>query len=540
MAKNSSFQNRVSIILVVCLLCMLGILVNSYSDMVAEKSPPGAVMIDLPAVESAKQMPPVRFLHDRHTDALKGRKDCSACHLKRDDSLVFKFKRLEDKTAKTNMDIYHVNCIGCHQEQNAVGESAGPVTGQCRACHVSRESAESSSVPIHFSKSLHYRHESSALIKPSSSDDEKNCSACHHQFNEADKKLYYKKGEEGSCVYCHKGSQTNNVSAIKTAAHSACINCHIKNAENKQTSGPVLCVGCHDRKEQEKIKKVEAVPRLNRNQPDVILLWDQAVESQKGAGASQKPSMNPVAFDHLNHEKNSRNCRTCHHASLDRCGKCHSKRGAEEGQFISLEQAMHDAKSEKSCIGCHRSKFADKNCAGCHALIPEKRFDESSCTACHSVSVETPDFSELNNKEKEALAKKALGKPAAGHRMLSDEHIPETVTIGIMQDKYEPVKLPHRRIVHKLSSVIKESKIAGSFHQNETTLCAACHHHTAPTKRPPACVSCHGIKAEMAQNNRPGLKGAYHGQCIICHQKMEIQKPAATDCAGCHPKRSNE
>jgi len=40
------------------------------------------------------------------------------------------------------------------------------------------------------------------------------------------------------------------------------------------------------------------------------------------------------------------------------------------------------------------------------------------------------------------------------------------------------------------------------------------------------------------QKEKLGLKGAYHGQCMTCHQRMGIEKPLSTDCTACHPKKT--
>ena len=35
----------------------------------------------------------------------------------------------------------------------------------------------------------------------------------------------------------------------------------------------------------------------------------------------------------------------------------------------------------------------------------------------------------------------------------------------------------------------------------------------------------------------PGLKAAYHQQCMGCHREMGLEKPAATECAACHQEK---
>ncbi|MBT8356896.1 MAG: hypothetical protein KJO61_03910, partial [Deltaproteobacteria bacterium] len=105
MTKKVSFQRRAGILLVVFLFIAFAGLIRANSltggnnppigEDAREMSTPDIIMIDLPAIPGGEQMPAVRFFHDRHTDALKG-KSCNECHLKKDNSYIFKFKRTKD------------------------------------------------------------------------------------------------------------------------------------------------------------------------------------------------------------------------------------------------------------------------------------------------------------------------------------------------------------------------------------------------------------------------------------------------------------
>ena len=53
--------------------------------------------------------------------------------------------------------------------------------------------------------------------------------------------------------------------------------------------------------------------------------------------------------------------------------------------------------------------------------------------------------------------------------------------------------------------------------------------HSPAGERPPRCAACHG-EAAAATMDKPGLKVAYHRQCIGCHIEMNIQKQGCTDC----------
>jgi hypothetical protein len=252
--------------------------------------------------------------------------------------------------------------------------------------------------------------------------------------------------------------------------------------------------------------------------------------------------MPAVPFNHRVHEERLGSCRSCHHASLARCGECHTIGGDEKGAFVRLDQAMHDAKADQSCLGCHQSRQVEAACAGCHAQIPKKRFEAAACQQCHAVDKVAlePLFADKESRTK--LAETTMAALAGAYQRIPDEQIPDKVEIKAMVDQYEAAIFPHRKIVHALSAGIDESGMAKRFHGDMLTLCQGCHHNAPATVTPPKCTACHSntqeIATRIAGDGRPGLKGAYHGQCIGCHQKMGIKEPAATDCIKCHKERN--
>jgi predicted CXXCH cytochrome family protein len=494
-------------------------------------------MIDLPAKPGGDTMPAVQFLHGAHTGRVPADKKCSSCHLTREGRYVFKYMRIEDGTTETDMALYHQNCIDCHDETAATGKPSGPVTGECRSCHAANNTTASSWVPIAFDKSLHYRHISSRTIQPQSSEDTANCSACHHSYDEASRKTIYAKGEEGSCRYCHRETRTETGAAIRTASHDACVNCHQDLAARNQKAGPVDCAGCHSAAAQETIETVTPVPRIERNQPEYALLASWITDTTTDSGLAAK-QMNPVPFKHSVHEAANETCRSCHHDTLKKCGDCHTETGLPDGGKVQLAQSMHKRDSTRSCIGCHKAEQKEKNCAGCHASMPVKPFVEENCTLCHRV-----DRSELGPWPMDRAARAEVaanafrenpGEPAG----IADKQIPDKVVIDVLSDAYEGVNFPHRQIFRAIEQRIADNRMADHFHEQPVTLCMGCHHHSPPSLQPPKCASCHGEAFKHMQDGRPGLVGAYHGQCISCHQEMEIKEPAATDCNKCHKPKA--
>jgi len=486
--------------------------------------------IDSMKVFGKLERPSVTYLHQRHTEALeKKNKDCSACHLSENDPQLGKermstrFMRLEDTTKQAVMDIYHNNCIACHKETKAAQEKSGPL--ECGECHRPQVTVVSSRQPIGMDKSLHYRHSKAMDNK---------CEKCHHEYNEKTKKLFYAKDQEGTCRYCHKSGTEENRISLRQAAHIACIDCHRQIFAKDETAGPFNCSGCHEPAEQKLIETIKDVPRMKRNQPDFVLVKTSASDKEK---ANALTRMNRVPFNHQAHEKYNDTCRVCHHAALNDCQQCHSLLGKKDGDGVTLEQAMHRLNVDQSCIGCHESKQTTPACAGCHTSFEQKRpKGTTSCVNCHMVP-KSQLSGTLPKDEAKMMAAQTLNYRDAVSETYSDEDIPETVAIKVLSNKYEPVKLPHRKIVKTMAAKIKNNQLANYFHYEKGTVCQGCHHNSPAAKTPPKCVSCHSQPFNEKDPFKPGLMAAYHRQCMECHKAMGIEKPVATDCTACHQKK---
>ncbi|MDY0302047.1 MAG: cytochrome c3 family protein [Trichlorobacter sp.] len=125
--------------------------------------------------------------------------------------------------------------------------------------------------------------------------------------------------------------------------------------------------------------------------------------------------------------------------------------------------------------------------------------------------------------------------------------IPEQITINKIQKYYDPVVFNHGNHISALQD------------------CSLCHHHTADGQvSNQNCVRCHknsgaqpvvgcqgchaadpfsstAIKQMGRQQppvyhrDQPGLKAAYHQQCLGCHQEMGMP----TDCQDCHARNDS-
>ncbi len=532
MEKEKSLPVRagISVAVVFFLICAVGVLgsealLNPSDQLASSLVRSDVITIDTLSVFGKLERPPVVFLHDKHTDALEEKnKDCAICHLSEDERLSPKLKRLEDTGRKAVMNIYHNNCITCHAEILAAGEKAGPIL--CAECHREKPLIMSSRSPMGFDKSLHYRHFTAHEDK---------CERCHHEYDQENKQLIYSKDKEGTCRYCHKEKtevlESEKRISMRLASHLACIDCHRKALAKEMSAGPVRCSGCHDLEQQKKIEKVETVPRMKRNQPDVVLI-------KTGDKEGLKTRMYRVPFGHKAHEVYNDTCRVCHHTDLKSCADCHTLSGSEEGEFIRLEQAMHQQGATQSCHGCHEQRQREQDCAGCHAVLDKGRKQESSaCLKCH-MAPPPESTGVLSQAGEMQLARMIPEIWRATFGISHDVNIPEKVVIKELTDRFEPVEFDHGKVYQYMVKKIEDDKLAGYFHQSEATICQGCHHNSPVSGKPPRCGSCHGMPFNEKHLYAPGLKGAYHRKCMGCHDEMGIEKPAHVECAGCHIEKT--
>jgi len=484
-----------------------------------------AVTIDTLAKFEKLELPVVTFYHDMHADALaKQGKDCATCHEKDSKGkLSIKFKRLVDDDPDTIKSIYHTECIGCHKDMIDAGQKSGPLDGQCRSCHTTKP-AKSDWTSITMDKSLHYRH-----IKATGG--EEKCDTCHHVYDETAKKLVPAKGKEQNCRNCHMAEPTVKsadltVPSFDQVAHTACVSCHKDFTAKKLESGPIRCEGCHTAAKQADIKIVNDVPRLKRGQPDVTLL----VAVKNGKAMS---NIGPVPFDHAKHETYLKDCRSCHVGE-----------GSMDGKFFEQAGDMHLKTNMQGCIGCHKTRQEEKAvCAGCHSQMAENKApNKATCAKCHEASL-TGLYVDGKLPEKDVVKAEATAALAMRNHdvaTISDADIPEKVVIDSLSDQFGPSTLPHRKIVKRLIKEMQGDTMAGYFHGQETLVCQGCHHNSPASKTPPKCSSCHGAPFNPERPDMPGLKAAYHGQCMGCHAAMKLEKPVSTTCddaQGCHKKK---
>ncbi|MFC1520988.1 sulfate respiration complex hexadecaheme cytochrome HmcA [Elusimicrobiota bacterium] len=510
----------------------------------------GVITINAAEQFGPLERPPVTFLHGKHVSELaKQNKDCNVCHLTdsaNNEYRSLKFLRNKETGKQEIMDLYHAKCVECHKERSDQGLEAGPATtNECGICHIREPKVSALRQDVELDKSLHYRHVKAHKDK---------CDKCHHEYNEKNKKIYYAKGQERSCRDCHieedslssprplseasslsslplrerarvRGIKNSEISSMRTASHKQCISCHKINASKNKDTGPVSCEGCHDRSKQLAYKKIKRVPRIKRNQPDIALVCP--IDLKKGR-------MKTVPFNHKVHEQANDTCRACHHESLKACKDCHTVFGDDKAEGTTLAMSMHDMASKHSCVGCHNSEKVKTDCAGCHKNMKQGGLSDKNCQTCHR----GPMPKTVKSKGKmSAHYLKMLAKRNYSKLSWNNTEIEKTIKISQLSEKYEPAIFPHRKIIDHLRKKIKKSNLAKTFHENENAMCLGCHHNNPADAKPAKCSHCHGkpFDSRNLDISMPGLKGAYHLQCMGCHTNMGLEKH--NDCTTCHKEK---
>jgi hypothetical protein len=143
-------------------------------------------------------------------------------------------------------------------------------------------------------------------------------------------------------------------------------------------------------------------------------------------------------------------------------------------------------------IDTRETDQAVKDCTDCHTCI-----DPSHKDPC------IPDCSRFVLQQKHERE----------HDSLND--MEETIVIGSLENIYLPVVFSHKS--HAKMGQMGEG-------------CSICHHYSPAEEIAPACENCHQPAVDEEHIDHPGLKGAYHRNCIFCH----IEWSHENDCENCH------
>jgi octaheme c-type cytochrome (tetrathionate reductase family) len=126
----------------------------------------------------------------------------------------------------------------------------------------------------------------------------------------------------------------------------------------------------------------------------------------------------------------------------------------------------------------------------------------------------------------------------------------ESTLLKSRADDYEPVRFSHRihdgltggdcGVCHHRYSSDDNDRVGTGLKEMHSAMeiklggpCSSCHDNMEGHE-PQSCARCHGLPNEGDSPSRIGLKGAYHRQCVGCHESQEKPTSAPTACAACH------
>ena len=135
--------------------------------------------------------------------------------------------------------------------------------------------------------------------------------------------------------------------------------------------------------------------------------------------------------------------------------------------------------------------------------------DRQYCFDCHQCAHPTAEDPCLKSCPHRIERRAAHDSPTVDY--------PDIIQIGDRSGLYEPVVFFHR--YHAEMCMMGQG-------------CASCHHSGAAGEFPP-CGECHSsgeTAIEQVNLEQPGLKGAYHRQCMDCH----ISWRHGNECSSCH------
>lgn len=101
--------------------------------------------------------------------------------------------------------------------------------------------------------------------------------------------------------------------------------------------------------------------------------------------------------------------------------------------------------------------------------------------------------------------------------------------------RFSPGRGPEVALIDQLSIQYVPVVFAHKLHAQMTEIsggCALCHHFNPSHKILP-CRECHST-SNLENLAKPGLKGAYHRQCLNCHREWSHE----TKCVVCHAKKT--
>lgn len=161
-------------------------------------------------------------------------------------------------------------------------------------------------------------------------------------------------------------------------------------------------------------------------------------------------------------------------------------------------------------------------------------------------------IADVRRVKSEVPVRSAPAGPGYPHRpdAYRNYYVLSSAVLLAASDDYEPVRFSHRihdgltggdcGVCHHRQSTGEGDRVGVDIEELHEGMglklggaCASCHEDMA-TNAPQSCGRCHGLPNEPDAPARLGLKGAYHRQCIGCHERQHQPASAPTACNSCH------
>jgi hypothetical protein len=167
----------------------------------------------------------------------------------------------------------------------------------------------------------------------------------------------------------------------------------------------------------------------------------------------------------------------------------------------------------------------ESNCNTCHHYTKEG--DTPPCSKCHGTATEAPKkhiaigLRDAYHGLCIGCHKKISGPVDCGGCHIKKKNF-DTIYLKALSKTYQPVRFSH------------------GYHIGLAKNCPPCHHHNEAGGTPP-CGSCHEnttIYRYKGADRKTGLglKAAYHGLCVGCHEKGK----GPTACSACHGEKADK
>ena len=167
-------------------------------------------------------------------------------------------------------------------------------------------------------------------------------------------------------------------------------------------------------------------------------------------------------------------------------------------------------------MGCLSLLLAEASSRGDEPPAPPPT-DVSNCKRCHTCEKPTA----------ENVCLPPCTRVQAASEELASKQGPDFILLDMIkseeegEDRFGPVPFDHQ-------GHAEWAGISGG--------CTMCHHYTPEGAAHPACRTCHLPLVRRSDITKPGLKGAYHRQCMGCHREWSQN----TRCVACHIKMVGE